>query len=70
VWGILGQAAAKHGCARRGPPFRIWQEAISRSFISLVSPAILREIADVLRENLQWQELDIVAYLKLVARIA
>ena len=54
----------------KGPPFRIWQGAINRRFILLVSPAILREIAGVLRENLQWQEVDIVAYLKLVARIA
>ena len=54
----------------RGPPFRIWQGAVNRSFILLASPAILREIAGVLREDLQWQDEDIVAYLKLVARIA
>ena len=53
-----------------GPPFRIWQEAVNRRFILLASPAILREIAGVLREDLQWQETDIVAHLKLVARIA
>ena len=53
----------------QGPPFRIWQAAINRKFILLVSPAILREIAGVLRKHLQWQEMDIVAYLKLVARI-
>jgi putative PIN family toxin of toxin-antitoxin system len=53
-----------------GPPFRIWQEAVNRSFVLLASPAILREIAGVLREDLQWQETDIVAHLKLVARIA
>ena len=34
------------------------------------APAILREIAGVLREDLQWQATDIVAHLKLVARIA
>ena len=54
----------------KGPPFRIWQEAVKRSFILLVSPVILREIAGVLREDLQWQATDIVAHLKLVARIA
>ena len=54
----------------QGPPFRIWQKAVNRSFILLVSPAILREIAGVLREDLQWQATDIVAHLKLVARIA
>ena len=54
----------------QGPPFRIWQEAVKRSFVLLASPAILREIAGVLREDLQWHETDIVAHLKLVARIA
>lgn len=53
-----------------GAPFRIWQEAVSRNFILLVSPAILREIAGVFREVLQWQEADIVAQIKLVARTA
>ena len=54
----------------QGPPFRIWQKAVNRSFILLVSPTILREIAGVLREDLQWQATDIVAHLKLVTRIA
>ncbi len=54
----------------QGKPYRIWQKAVNRSFILLVSPAILREIAGVLREDLQWKETDIVAHLKLVARIA
>ena len=54
----------------QGPPFRIWQKAVSRSFILLASPAILREMAGVLREDLKWQETEIVAQLKLVARLA
>ena len=33
-------------------------------------PAILREIAHVLLDVLQWQESDIVAHLKLVAKVA
>jgi putative PIN family toxin of toxin-antitoxin system len=53
-----------------GPPFRIWQKAVNRSFILLVSPAILREIAHVFRDLLQWQEPGIVARLKLVAKVA
>ena len=53
-----------------GPPFRIWQKAVSRNFVLLVSPAILREIAHVLRDVLQWQEAEIVAQLKLVAKVA
>ena len=54
----------------KGPPFRVWQEALEGSYILLVSPAILREVAHVLRDVLQWQETDIVAHLKLVAKVA
>ena len=53
-----------------GPPFRIWRKAVNRNFVLLVSPAILREIAHVLRDVLQWQETEIVAQLKLVAKVA
>ena len=53
-----------------GPPFRIWQKAVTGNFILLVSPTILREIAHVLRDVLQWQEAEIVAQLKLVAKVA
>jgi uncharacterized protein len=54
----------------KGPPFRIWQEAVKGGYILLVSPAILRELAHVLRDVLKWQEADIVAHLKLVAKVA
>lgn len=54
----------------QGPPFRIWRKAVNRSFTLLVSPAILREIAGVLREVVHWRETDIVAHLKLVAKVA
>ena len=53
-----------------GPPFRTWQGAVKGRFILLVSPAILREIAHVLRDILKWQDADIVAHLKLVAKVA
>jgi putative PIN family toxin of toxin-antitoxin system len=53
-----------------GPPFRIWTKAVKGGFILLVSPAILREIAHVLRDVLLWQESDILAHLKLVAKVA
>jgi putative PIN family toxin of toxin-antitoxin system len=53
-----------------GPPFRIWKKAIEGGFILLVSPAILREVAHVMREVLEWQETDIVAHLKLIAKVA
>jgi uncharacterized protein len=45
-------------------------EAANRSFTLLVSPTILREVAGVLREVVHWRETDIVANLKLVAKVA
>lgn len=53
-----------------GPPFRIWQKAVNRSYTLLASPSILREVAGVLREVVHWREIDIVAHLKLVAKVA
>ena len=53
-----------------GPPFRIWQKAVERKFILVVSRTILREVAHVFRDVLHWQEADILAYLKLVVRVA
>jgi len=53
-----------------GPPFQIWQTAVKGNFILIVSPAILRELAHVLRDVLQWQETNIVAHVKLVAKVA
>jgi putative PIN family toxin of toxin-antitoxin system len=53
-----------------GPPFKIWQRAVKGGFILLVSPAILQELAHVLRDILQWPEADIVVQLKLVAKVA
>jgi len=55
---------------RLGRPFRVWRMAVERRFILLGSPAILREIAHVLRDILQWQESDILVHLKLVAKVA
>ncbi len=52
-----------------GVPFEIWQQALNRQFTLLVSPPILREIAQVLRLDLGWQESEIVPQLKLISRI-
>ncbi|HMD71258.1 MAG TPA: putative toxin-antitoxin system toxin component, PIN family [Bryobacteraceae bacterium] len=52
------------------PPFRIWEHAVKGSFILLVSPAILRELAHVLRDTLHFEEAEILARLKLVAKVA
>lgn len=53
-----------------GPPFRIWEKAVKGDFVLLLSSAILRETAHVLRDVLKWQEADVVAHLKLVAKVA
>jgi uncharacterized protein len=53
-----------------GVPFAIWQQALGRNFTLLVSPPILREIAEVLRSDLDWEESQIVAQLKLISRVA
>jgi putative PIN family toxin of toxin-antitoxin system len=54
----------------KGVPFKIWQAAIRRQFTLLTSPAIMREIAEVLRMDLEWPESEIVAQLKLISRVA
>jgi putative PIN family toxin of toxin-antitoxin system len=54
----------------RGVPFELWRRAVGREYILLVSPAIIREPADVLRMDLEWPEPTIFAQLKLVARVA
>jgi len=52
-----------------GLPFRIWRQAVEGRFVLLVSPAIMREVAKVLR-RFEWQEHEIVRHLKLVAKVA
>jgi putative PIN family toxin of toxin-antitoxin system len=54
----------------QGQPFRIWQQAIIGQYTLLTSPAIMRELAHVLRDRADWQEPEIVAQLKLLARVA
>ena len=54
----------------QGVPFEIWRRAVRREYALLISPAILRELADVLRTDLRWPEADIVTQLKLLVRIA
>jgi len=54
----------------RGVPFEIWRRAVQRKYVLFVSPAIIGELADVLRVDLKWPEADIVAQLKLVVRVA
>jgi putative PIN family toxin of toxin-antitoxin system len=53
-----------------GVPFEIWQQALNRQFTLLVSAAIMREIAEVLRLDFGWEESEIVTQLKLISRVA
>jgi hypothetical protein len=54
----------------KGVPFRIWQQAVRRQFTLLISPTIMKELAEVLRLDLGWQESEIVTQLKLISRVA
>jgi putative PIN family toxin of toxin-antitoxin system len=54
----------------RGVPFDLWRRAVRREYALLISPAIMRELAEVLRADLDWPEPDIIAQLKLVAKVA
>jgi len=52
-----------------GVPYSIWQKAVDHSFTLLISPAIFREVGRVLREKVRWQEDEIIAHLRLLARV-
>jgi putative PIN family toxin of toxin-antitoxin system len=54
----------------RGVPFQIWLQAVRRRFTLISSPAIIRELAEVLRDDLRWAGPDIVARLKLMVGVA
>jgi putative PIN family toxin of toxin-antitoxin system len=54
----------------RGVPCELWRRAVQREYTLLVSPAIVQELASVLRVDLKWPEADIIAQLKLVVRVA
>ena len=50
------------------PLFQIWQAAIRRRYWLLVSPALVREVASVLREDFAWEETRILRQLKLIVK--
>jgi putative PIN family toxin of toxin-antitoxin system len=54
----------------RGVAFQLWSRAVRGEYVLLISPAIIREVADVLRTDLQWPEPEIIARLKRVVRVA
>jgi putative PIN family toxin of toxin-antitoxin system len=55
---------------RRGQTFLIWNAASDRRYHLLTSPAIVREMAGVLRERFSWNEEDVAHHVRLVAKVA
>jgi uncharacterized protein len=53
----------------RGVPRQVWRHALRRRYRLLVSPAIVREVARVLREDFHWEERRLRRRLKLLVRI-
>jgi len=54
----------------QGVAYKIWRQAVSKRYTLLISPAMIRELADVLRTGPAWPESEVVAHLKLIARAA
>src|SRR5262249_5213295 len=54
----------------KGLNAQIWRAAISGRYELLVSPAIMTEIAGVLRKKFGWDELHLVQRIKLLAKVA
>ena len=53
----------------RGVPWRVWRHALHQRYRLLVSPAIVREVARVLREDFHWEEMRLRRRLKLLVRM-
>jgi len=49
--------------------FPIWHHAIHRRYVLLISPAIIREVASVLRRKFRWEEPRILFHLKLITHV-
>ena len=49
-------------------PGRVWRHALHQRYRLLVSPAIVREVARVLREDFHWEERRLRRRLKLLVR--
>ncbi len=54
----------------RGMPYQLWQRALHGDYRLFISPPLMRELADVLRNDLTWSEAEIIAQLKLLSRVA
>jgi putative PIN family toxin of toxin-antitoxin system len=56
--------------SNRGVPYQLWQRALHGDYRLFTSPPLMRELADVLRNDLTWSEAEIIAQLKLLSRVA
>lgn len=54
----------------QGRLFQLWRKALSGRYKLLVSPAIVNEIADVLRLKFAWDDDLIIARMKLLTKVA
>jgi putative PIN family toxin of toxin-antitoxin system len=54
----------------RGELGAIWEHAIKRTYTLLISPEIVAEVANVLRDKFMWPEPEIKARVKRFARMA
>ena len=54
----------------KGRNATLWAAALAGRYRLLISPAIVREVARVLRTDLQWQEEHIQARIRVVAQVA
>jgi uncharacterized protein len=53
-----------------GPTFRIWQAVLDRRFRLLISPALINELATVLRRRFQTPEVEVQRLLRVVTKHA
>ena len=53
----------------RSVPWRVWRQALQRRYQLLLSPALIREVARILREDFHWEETQLRRRLKLLVRV-
>jgi len=54
----------------QGPPSQVWRQALHRRYTLLISPAIVTEVARVLRLKFAWNDFHIIRRIKLLTRVA
>jgi putative PIN family toxin of toxin-antitoxin system len=54
----------------QGPPSQVWRQALHERYTLLISPAIVAEVARVLRLKFAWNDLRIIRRMKLLVRVA